>query len=72
MGLCRGDIAIDTCRECLGIASAEITERCPKEKESIIWYEQCMLRYNNISFFGTMATLPGKFMWNANNVPDPD
>ncbi|GAA0179990.1 transmembrane signal receptor [Lithospermum erythrorhizon] len=71
MGLCRGDITSDACRECLGIATTEIIQRCPKEKESIIWYEQCMLRYNNISFFGNMATVPGLFMWNMNNVSDP-
>ncbi|GAA0159541.1 transmembrane signal receptor [Lithospermum erythrorhizon] len=35
--LCRGDITSDACRECLGIASREIIQSCPKEKESIIW-----------------------------------
>ncbi|KAI4295821.1 hypothetical protein L6164_035824 [Bauhinia variegata] len=47
--LCRGDANASVCQECVTAAAKEITVRCPNETESIIWYDDCMLRYSNDS-----------------------
>ncbi|XP_028776283.1 cysteine-rich receptor-like protein kinase 25 [Neltuma alba] len=48
--LCRGDILAAACQECVSAAAEEIKRRCPDQKEAIIWYDVCMLRYSNQSF----------------------
>ncbi|GAA0166483.1 transmembrane signal receptor [Lithospermum erythrorhizon] len=72
MVLCRGDINNDACRECVEAATTEIIQRCPIQKESIIWYDQCMLRYNDVSFFNTLAMNPILLQFNDTNVSDPN
>ncbi|KAK4258890.1 hypothetical protein QN277_005287 [Acacia crassicarpa] len=47
--LCRGDTLTTTCSDCVSAASREIERRCPVQKEAIIWYDLCMLRYSNQS-----------------------
>ncbi|KAF1861176.1 hypothetical protein Lal_00000595 [Lupinus albus] len=47
--LCRGDTLTTTCYDCITAASKEIKRQCPVEKEAIIWYDLCMLRYSNQS-----------------------
>lgn len=42
---CRLDLNTTSCQQCVTAASTEITKRCPNQKEAIIWYEECMLRY---------------------------
>ncbi|GFZ03181.1 S-locus lectin protein kinase family protein [Actinidia rufa] len=65
--LCRGDVTNDQCQNCVKNASQEIRSRCPSDKEAIIWYDECMLRYSNATIFGVEAILPGFFMWNVQN-----
>ncbi|KAK4258914.1 hypothetical protein QN277_005309 [Acacia crassicarpa] len=48
--LCRGDTLAAACRECVSAAAGEIKRRCPDQKEAIIWYDTCMVRYSNQSF----------------------
>ncbi|XP_048141696.1 cysteine-rich receptor-like protein kinase 44 isoform X2 [Rhodamnia argentea] len=68
IALCRGDVGDADCRSCLNDSAAEIARRCPVQKQAIIWYDYCMLRYSNRSIFGTMEGLPAFYMRNANNV----
>ncbi|XP_059596320.1 cysteine-rich repeat secretory protein 38-like [Vitis vinifera] len=70
--LCRGDVNATTCQSCVKTAGQEIQEQCQYHKTAIIWYDQCMLRYSNEDFIGTMNTSPGFLMWNVNNRTDPD
>ncbi|GFZ03183.1 S-locus lectin protein kinase family protein [Actinidia rufa] len=65
--LCRGDVTHDQCQNCVKNASQEIRSRCPSDKEAIIWYDECMLRYSNATIFGLEAIFPGFFMWNVKN-----
>ncbi|XP_062087492.1 cysteine-rich receptor-like protein kinase 44 [Humulus lupulus] len=48
---CRGDITASVCRECVGIASTEVLKRCPLEKQAVIWYDVCWIRYQDSSVF---------------------
>ncbi|KAG5152974.1 hypothetical protein JHK84_029446 [Glycine max] len=53
IGLCRGDINPDECRNCLKLSRANLTELCPVQKDAIGWYEddKCMLRYSDYKIF---------------------
>ena len=53
IGLCRGDINPDECRNCLKLSRATLTELCPVQKDAIGWYEddKCMLRYSDYKIF---------------------
>ncbi|XP_059450809.1 cysteine-rich repeat secretory protein 38-like [Corylus avellana] len=68
IGLCRGDINPDVCRGCLNNATSLLRQRCPNQKEAIVWYDYCMLRYSNRSILGVEETSPSLYMWNVNNV----
>ncbi|PRQ28548.1 putative Gnk2-like domain-containing protein [Rosa chinensis] len=66
--LCRGDVTTAACKSCVTTATSEVVQRCPVEKEVVIWYDDCMLRYSNNSFFSVATESPGVFMWNTQNV----
>uniref|UniRef100_A0A7N2LJ84 Uncharacterized protein n=1 Tax=Quercus lobata TaxID=97700 RepID=A0A7N2LJ84_QUELO len=69
--LCRGDVSQYTCETCVSYVSSYIRTRCPG-KSAIAWYNECMLRYSDINFFGVPQTEPHVFMWNAqNNITAP-
>ncbi|KAL6197986.1 hypothetical protein ACLB2K_027778 [Fragaria x ananassa] len=63
--LCRGDVPPDACKDCVGIAASEVVRRCPIEKQVVIWYDECMVRYSNQSFISTASQTPQLFMWRA-------
>ncbi|XP_028954062.1 cysteine-rich receptor-like protein kinase 10 isoform X1 [Malus domestica] len=67
--LCRGDVVgTDACETCVATVTAEAPERCPIEKQVVIWYDDCMLRYSDESFFSTSAESPSLYMWNTQNA----
>ncbi|KAM1766238.1 hypothetical protein TB1_005176 [Malus domestica] len=70
--LCRGDVVgTDACQTCVTTATAEAPKRCSVEKQVVIWYDDCLLRYSNESFFSTAAESPRLYMWNTENATDP-
>ena len=66
--LCRGDIDATTCQNCVKTASQEIRNRCHYNKIGIIWYDECMVRYSYLNFFGIGQTTPMVLLWNAQNT----
>ncbi|TXG47191.1 hypothetical protein EZV62_026485 [Acer yangbiense] len=70
--LCRGDVSATMCQTCVNNATQLIRQRCPSRKRAIIWYDECMLRYSNVSFFGRAETSAGLMMWNIQNTTSPD
>ncbi|XP_048447020.1 cysteine-rich receptor-like protein kinase 10 [Pyrus x bretschneideri] len=67
--LCRGDVVgTDACETCVATATAQAPELCPVEKQAVIWYDDCMLRYSNESFFSTSAESPRVSMLNTQNI----
>ncbi|GMY37089.1 cysteine-rich receptor-like protein kinase 10 [Fagus crenata] len=70
--LCRGDVSNETCQSCVSYAKQDIIGRCPSNKSAIIWYDECMLRYADVNFFGVPETLPGFIKYNEDNTSDPD
>ena len=70
--LCRGDVAPKDCRNCIDMASKEIVKQCRFKKEAIIWYDQCLIRYANRSFFSTVEPSPRFVRYTAYNMINPE
>ncbi|XP_047940991.1 cysteine-rich receptor-like protein kinase 44 [Salvia hispanica] len=56
--LCRGDISLPACRECVAATAPATAQRCPNWKEAIFWNETCMIRYSNRPIFGVLEIQP--------------
>ncbi|XP_061354445.1 putative cysteine-rich receptor-like protein kinase 9 [Gastrolobium bilobum] len=67
--LCRGDILTSTCHECVSTAAREIKRRCSSEKEAIIWFDVCMLRYSN-QYLNNIV--PSVSLLNSKNISRAD
>ncbi|KAF8029825.1 hypothetical protein BT93_E2297 [Corymbia citriodora subsp. variegata] len=68
--LCRGDLDIATCSDCVASGKQEILQRCPNQRVSMIWYDKCMLWYSNQSIFSVMEESPSHVLNDA-NIDDP-
>ncbi|KAL7088767.1 hypothetical protein ACP275_13G147100 [Erythranthe tilingii] len=66
--LCRTDRTLEQCRTCVQNAAVGVLELCPNQRQAIIWYEFCMLRYSNESIYGTPTFGPGYILLNTINV----
>ncbi|WJX14811.1 hypothetical protein P8452_05022 [Trifolium repens] len=66
--MCRGDVFSSICQQCVRNATQKLSTDCSSSKQAVIWYDECMVRYSNISFFSTMATYPGISMMNTANI----
>ncbi|XP_052203590.1 cysteine-rich receptor-like protein kinase 25 isoform X3 [Diospyros lotus] len=53
--LCRGDVSTEACRLCVANASVDIVNLCPTQREAIVWYDYCLLRYSNQSVFSNQG-----------------
>ncbi|XP_030948860.1 cysteine-rich receptor-like protein kinase 10 [Quercus lobata] len=70
--LCRGDVSNSTCQSCVSYATRNITTQCPSNKTAIIWFDQCMLRYSDLNFFGQTQISPMSLMYNTQNTTTPE
>ncbi|MCH93817.1 cysteine-rich receptor-like protein kinase, partial [Trifolium medium] len=72
--MCRGDVSSSLCQQCVTNATQKLStdSDCSLSKQAVIWYDECMVRYNNTSFFSTMATRPGAFLMNTANITNQE
>ncbi|KAI3456399.1 hypothetical protein Pfo_013062 [Paulownia fortunei] len=56
--LCRGDISLRACRECVDATAPALVQRCLNNKDAIFWNETCMVRYSSQPIFGRLQTVP--------------
>ncbi|XP_054779056.1 cysteine-rich receptor-like protein kinase 25 [Prosopis cineraria] len=56
--MCRGDVSRGLCRDCVNEAIQKLNAFCDCCKEAVMWYDVCMLRYSNRSFFSIVDTEP--------------
>ncbi|KAK9084907.1 hypothetical protein Sjap_025318 [Stephania japonica] len=68
--MCRGDVDTPLCKACVDSATAKVTKSCPNNKQSIIFFDHCMLRYSDQPFFSVMQTQPGGYQWNDEIITD--
>ncbi|XP_044482990.1 cysteine-rich receptor-like protein kinase 10 isoform X2 [Mangifera indica] len=67
--LCRGDVNKEICQFCVNVATKNLTtDLCPSGEQSIIWYDECLFRYSNQSFFSIMSLDPGIILYNTQNI----
>ncbi|CAN1149328.1 Cysteine-rich repeat secretory protein 38 [Linum perenne] len=72
IGLCRGDIGPNSCRDCINQCPRGILKACPNQKQAIVHCELCMVRYSNRSIYGVLDPDPVTFsMWNVANESNP-
>ncbi|XP_052178587.1 cysteine-rich repeat secretory protein 38-like [Diospyros lotus] len=71
IALCRGDANATTCKTCVAEAGGEIRQRCAQQKQAIIWYDNCLLKYSNTDFFRKIDEQNKFYMWNLRNVSHP-
>ncbi|GLU09781.1 hypothetical protein SLE2022_266220 [Rubroshorea leprosula] len=68
LALCRGDVSSDDCKTCIPEAGSEIRKRCPSNKGAIIWYDNCLVKYSDVDFFGQIDNQNKFYMWNVREV----
>ncbi|XP_050285635.1 cysteine-rich receptor-like protein kinase 25 [Quercus robur] len=66
--ICRGDVTAEVCRECVEEAANDLANRCSSELVAVIWYDECMMRYSNASFFSTATIRPRVALLNTQNM----
>ncbi|KAL9324204.1 hypothetical protein ACSQ67_009061 [Phaseolus vulgaris] len=68
--MCRGDTSPPLCQQCVQSAKNRLSSECSLSKESVTWYEECMVRYSTNYFFSTETTIQcntGKVVSNPEN-----
>ncbi|KAK3024959.1 hypothetical protein RJ639_042766 [Escallonia herrerae] len=68
IGLCRGDLAVASCRSCLNDSVQAIIQACPNQKEAGRWHDLCMLRFSNRNILGSMDNSSVYVAWNIGNA----
>ncbi|XP_047160894.1 cysteine-rich receptor-like protein kinase 25 [Vigna umbellata] len=68
--MCRGDLLSHACKDCVANATQTLSSDtdCSLSKSSVIWYDECMVRYSDRSFFSAVNTSPGYYVWNVANI----
>ncbi|KAF8030198.1 hypothetical protein BT93_E2592 [Corymbia citriodora subsp. variegata] len=69
--LCHGDASASVCSACVTFGTQDILRRCPNQRVSTIWYDDCMLRYSNCSIFSVIEKGPSLLMGNTGNITNP-
>lgn len=72
--MCRGDIPSNLCTSCVGNATQRLStnKECTVSVAAVMWYDECMVRYSNISFFSTVATGPGYVLPSPTNMTNQE
>lgn len=55
---CRGDVKPEDCINCVAMAGKRLVTLCPVQKEAVIWYDKCMVRYSNRTIFNRLEIFP--------------
>lgn len=71
LALCRGDISSEDCADCLQTAPTDVPNLCPYNKGSTVWYDSCLVRYENYDFFSVFNISQGDIYYFLTNVSDP-
>ncbi|XP_057246989.1 cysteine-rich receptor-like protein kinase 8 isoform X2 [Beta vulgaris subsp. vulgaris] len=68
--LCRGDLNATSCTDCVKTATTTDLPRtyCPTSNVATIWYDECMVRYSNVSLLGKMDDSPKVMLTNTQRI----
>lgn len=70
--LCRGDVELQECRNCVNNTAHKLVRSCPEQKEAFGGYDDCMLQYTSRSIIGTSSNDPLLYMWDSGNASKPE
>ncbi|EOA34035.1 hypothetical protein CARUB_v10021535mg [Capsella rubella] len=70
MFLCRGDINTSSCSDCVQAATIQIATNCTLNKRAVIYYQECMVRYSNVSFFSELEVRPSIVLYSLRSAPN--
>ncbi|KAK4735149.1 hypothetical protein R3W88_009410 [Solanum pinnatisectum] len=70
--LCRGDVVHKDCKNCIDVARERIQRECPLKKQAIIWFDECLVRYSNVSFASMLDTSVSRILYSTQNVSRPE
>ncbi|KAG6691512.1 hypothetical protein I3842_10G067000 [Carya illinoinensis] len=70
--LCRGDVNTTVCQDCVATATKEVRQLCPLDKVALLWYDECFLRYSNLSIFATINEVPGIEINSTQNIGETE
>ncbi|KAJ0791276.1 putative Gnk2-like domain-containing protein [Helianthus annuus] len=71
--LCRGDVELNMCQSCLRDAVFRLRVVCPNQREAVIYYELCLLKYSNAPILGnTDMNRDLYYLTNNNNFTDKE
>jgi hypothetical protein len=69
---CRGDVNASDCRACLDAAARDMGSKCTAgQKTAGLFYDKCLLRHSNASFFGDLDTSVVVWLPNGQNATQP-
>ncbi|KAL2931634.1 putative cysteine-rich repeat secretory protein 5 [Bienertia sinuspersici] len=69
--MCRGDLNATQCYDCVVEATKTIFDKCPTQKEALVWFNECMIRYSNRNIFSLYEEAPMVYSWSSINVSNP-
>ncbi|CAH8361397.1 unnamed protein product [Eruca vesicaria subsp. sativa] len=69
--LCKGDISLEDCRNCVTFSVNESLTRCPTQRDVVLYYDNCMLRYSNRNILSNVRTDGGYTLSSRITIP-PD
>ncbi|XP_074306617.1 cysteine-rich receptor-like protein kinase 19 [Silene latifolia] len=69
---CKGDIETRSCQGCIQAATSKITDSCKNQKEGIVWFEECTLRYADRNIFGIDEENPNFLYYNYSGIASQD
>ncbi|KAF8119120.1 hypothetical protein N665_0001s0169 [Sinapis alba] len=67
--LCRGDVSLEDCRNCVAFSVNESSTLCPTQREVVLYYDKCMLRYANMNIFSTLQMDEAQTMFSHIIIP---
>ncbi|XP_010418086.1 PREDICTED: cysteine-rich receptor-like protein kinase 10 isoform X2 [Camelina sativa] len=53
--LCRGDLSPEVCRSCVRFSVNESLTLCPNQREGVLYYDECMLRFSDRNILSTVT-----------------
>ncbi|WZY88355.1 hypothetical protein YC2023_045090 [Brassica napus] len=69
--LCRGDVSGEVCRNCVTFSVNESLRRCPTQRDVVLYYDDCMLRYSDHNILSNLRTDGGYPLSSVITIP-PD
>ncbi|XP_057953161.1 cysteine-rich repeat secretory protein 38-like [Malania oleifera] len=68
LALCRGDTNSTDCKNCIADARTELHNQCGNNRSAIVWFDCCLLRYSDKSFFGMIDEKNSVYLINVFNL----